>query len=115
MENNVVDLLVTLSPFGFAPLIRALINYLKKAWEKHEEIAPLINVFCALIFGVIVSTAVAVMNDGDLKKSVAIGILSGFSAMIYNDTRERMEQTSVRVTKTRKYAPKVGSKVPNKE
>lgn len=88
-----LDVIVNL---GLAPLIRALVNYIKPTWSKVDEnLTPVINVIVASLLGIGLSFAwQAYEPTGDsISRTVALGVLSGVAAILYNDVRARLVES----------------------
>ena len=75
---------------GLAPVIRSLVNFLKPTWSKVDEnLSPVIStvVACLLGTGLSVVWQAYQPTGAGIEATVALGILSGVAAVLYNDFR----------------------------
>jgi fluoride ion exporter CrcB/FEX len=49
---------------------------------------PIINVLLSLVVAILVNVAVAYLVNSDWKSAIAVGLLTGFGANLYNDFRD---------------------------
>lgn len=87
--------LETIIGIGLAPVIRSAVQYIKPAWDSWSgKFTPVINTIAAMGFGVLFSylSDKVTPTGQDLVVTLSIGVLSGFAAVLYNDSRVQIEE-----------------------
>lgn len=84
-----MDIYSVVISVGIAPLVRNVVEYLKPAWQRLGSAAPAANTLASVIVGVVLAIAWQVYqgSDASVGAEVALGVLSGFSAVLYHDSK----------------------------
>ncbi len=80
---------------GIAPVIRAAVGYFKPVWEKAgERLQPIFTTVFACLFGTAFAYLMNIYTKGlqTPQDILAIGVLSAFAAVLYNDSRTQIEK-----------------------
>lgn len=79
---------------GLCPVIRNAVGYFKPVWDKAgDRLRPVFTTLFACGFGTLVAYLLNIYTHGvqTLPEQMAIGVLSGFAAILYNDNRTEVE------------------------